>query len=427
VGLLTHDEEIRSKVLSRLEKFHHSRIFWHKTSENPYLHHWNPTQYKLDIAKFADDGFESIFWMDSDTLTYGDMTPFLLRFAESNKQFFFVKDHVMFNSDFTTNWLRERPLSLVPQACFMGFKYSIIKTFFSLWRDVWEKWISPLPFSHFPDPNPNFIGSMFCIEQYALAMALSQFLGEHHLGDDAVMLFERELILLQHNGKMPFDVVTKIPAHLSGSGIGISGISISGLRMMSQLSGLNLSGISGINLSGISGISGINLSGISGISGINLSSINISGLNKLLSELNISGLSGLNLSNISGLNLLSLLASGFELSGINISDLTTRELLARLSSSGLNLSGLNLSGLTLSELEKLLAGSSINLSGMDFKYLQQGFADTSAPFYSNVTLIDKFGNSFIHYYHQNFEPLKEGTAEGGQFSEFFKDQTKKTQ
>ena len=50
-------------------------------------------------------------------------------------------------------------------------------------------------------------------------MALAQFLGQHNLGDDAVMLFERELLLLQHDGRMSIDVVTKIPTHLAGTSV----------------------------------------------------------------------------------------------------------------------------------------------------------------------------------------------------------------
>jgi len=293
--------------------------------------------------------------------------------------------------------------------------FSIIHPFFALWRDVWSQWITPLPFSQFPDPNPGFIGSMFCIEQYALAVALSQFLGEHHLGDDAVMLFERELILLQHDGRMSFDVVTKIPAHLSGGSVlGIS--SISGLSLITRLSGLRLSGL---NLSGVS-FPELN------ISGLNTSALNISGVT---SGLNLSGLSGINLMsllasgynlsglNLSGINLSGLNISGLNLSGINLSGLTTEEILQRLNLSGLNLSGQNLLGLTLSDIQKLLIGTTVNLSGVDYKYLQQDI-DTSSP-YPNLTLIDKFGNSFIHYYHQNFEPLKDGAIQGGTFSELF--------
>jgi len=351
--------------------------------------------------------------MDSDTLTYHDMTPFLLQFAESNKQFFFVKDHVMFNSDFVANWTLHRPLGVVPQACFMGFKFSIIRPFFSLWRNIWEQWISPLPFANFPDPNPNFVGSMFCIEQYALAMALAQFLGDNYLGEDAVMLFERELILLQHSGQLSFDIVTKIPGSLVGAAAlsGVSGLNLSGIGY--RISGVNVSGLgSGINLSGlaVSGLlqafSGLNISGIT--SGLNLSGISVSGF---LASLNVSGgFSGLS---VSGLQYLLGLARN--VSGINVSALSISELIARLGISGLNLSGINMSGLTLSELEKLIAGGTVNLSGVDFKYLQGADAST----YSNLTLIDKFGNSFIHYYNQNFDSLKEGSMQGGQFSELF--------
>jgi len=421
VGILTHDEEVRDMVFSKLNPIHHGRLLWHKTSETPYFPGWNPTQYKLDIAKFADDGFECIFWMDSDTVTFGDMTQFLLPFVESNKQFLFVKDHVMFNSEFMSNWSRERPVGLVPQACFMGFKYSIVRPFFALWKQVWERWITPHPFANYPDPNPNFIGSMFCIEQYALAMALAQFLGDHNLGEDAVMLFERELILLQHDGKLSFDLVSKIPSSLSG------GFSISGLSGL-YLSGVSLSGL-GYNISGLKvGPSGLNVSGLTRLmSGLNISGltsgINISGLYSGISGLNVSGPSGLNIlayllaSGASGLNL-----SGLGISGINLSGLSTEELFSRLSMSGINLSGLNLSGLTVSELERLLAGASVNLSGIDYKYLQGTPGDISSPFQSNMTLVDKFGNSFIHYYHQNFEPLKEGTLQGGSFPAYFAQQ-----
>jgi hypothetical protein len=283
-----------------------------------------------------------------------------------------------------------------------------------------------MPFSKYPDPNPNFVGSMFCIEQYALAMALAQFLGDYNLGDDAVMLFERELILLQHDGRMSFDVVSKLPT-ISGGFSGISGLQLSGLN----LSGLNLSGLnlSGINVSGLSqsfsGLSisgsGINISGL--LAGLNISGINTSGVNisGLLESTNISGInvsggfSGLNISGVSGLNLLAyalssglsgLNLSGLGASSINLSGLSTEELLARLNISGL--SGLNVSGLTLGQLEHMFAGATVDLTGVDYKYLQGTPSEVSSPFYPNLTLVDKFGNSFIHYYNQNFEPSKEG-------------------
>jgi len=415
VGLLTHDSETHSRVLSNIDPRHHARIVWRQTSEVPHLLNWNPTQYKLDIAKFVADGFENIFWMDSDTLTYEDMTHFLLRFAESNKQFFFVKDHVMQNSDFVANWTKERALTLIPQACFMGFKYNIIEPFFSLWRNIWEKWISPLPFTNFADPNPNFIGSMFCIEQYALAMALAHFLDENFLGDDGLMLFERELILLQHNhvGRLPFEVLTQLPTSISGVS-SISGLNLSGLR----LSGVNLSGLgfplnmSALNISGLN-VSGLNLSAFN-ISALNVSGLNVSGVN--ISGLNLSGLGSSSslqylialASNTSGINVSGLSVSG---SGLNLSGISVEQLLSNLNVSGVNLSGINLSALTLSEFERLLARGSIDLSAIDYKYLQSG---PIVP--TNLAIVDKFGNSFIHYYNQNFEPVKEGARQTDLFN-----------
>ena len=82
----------------------------------------------------------------------------------------------MYDKDFLERWksagLAE---TLVPQACFMGFKACIIKDFFKLWQSHWNKWITPKPFAEIPDPRPNFIGSAFCCEQYALGCALAEF------------------------------------------------------------------------------------------------------------------------------------------------------------------------------------------------------------------------------------------------------------
>jgi len=273
---------------------------------------------------------------------------------------------------------------------------------------------------------------MFCIEQYALAMALAEFLGEHHLGDDAVMLFERELILLQHDGRMSFDVVTKIPAHLSGGSM-MEISNISGLSLIYRLSGLNLSNLSG------SGISGLGLSQLlsqfstSGpnISGLQLSSLNLSGINlssQDQSTLNVLAQLGRSIygSTLSGLNLSGLNLSGLNLSGLNISGLSLMEILERMNLSGINFSGLNISGLTMSENQKLMIGTAVNLSGIDYKLLQQG-VDTSMQStpYNDLTLVDNFGNSFIHYYHQNFEPLKDGALQGGTFPELFSKEVKK--
>lgn len=83
---------------------------------------------------------------------------------------------------FTVQWTWK----LIPQACLMGFKAEIIDSLFSLWKAVfclifspigkhWKDWISPKPFAKYRDPNPKFLGSEFCIEQYALGFAINDF------------------------------------------------------------------------------------------------------------------------------------------------------------------------------------------------------------------------------------------------------------
>eukprot|EP01102_Stenamoeba_stenopodia_P002945 TRINITY_DN12881_c0_g1_i1.p1 TRINITY_DN12881_c0_g1~~TRINITY_DN12881_c0_g1_i1.p1 ORF type:complete len:448 (-),score=100.96 TRINITY_DN12881_c0_g1_i1:55-1398(-) len=173
-GLLTHSAEIEKRVVDAIPSQYRNRIHTRRTSSKPYFENWNPTQYKLDIQKFKDD-FTTIFWMDSDSIVIGDMTDFLLDFARSEDSLFFVPDHVMSQEDFCTRWRKQRPLTLIPQACLMGFKSSIIESFFKVWKSVWEEWITPFPFARFEDPNPNFPGSAFCIEQYALAVTISYF------------------------------------------------------------------------------------------------------------------------------------------------------------------------------------------------------------------------------------------------------------
>jgi len=61
---------------------------------------WNPTQYKLDLVKFADK-YETIVWLDSDVIVYEDMTSLLHEFQSSPKQYAFTKDHVMLTKNFT--------------------------------------------------------------------------------------------------------------------------------------------------------------------------------------------------------------------------------------------------------------------------------------------------------------------------------------
>jgi len=138
----------------------------------PHFQNWNPTQYKLDIRKFAPE-FASIFWLDSDTIVYKDLTSLLYEFHTSTCKVAFLKDHVCFNPQFLNNWVGSNKKDpFVPQACFMGFKYDIVDEFFGLWENLWRAWIEPAPFANFPNPVPSFAGSAFCTEQYALGMVL---------------------------------------------------------------------------------------------------------------------------------------------------------------------------------------------------------------------------------------------------------------
>lgn len=141
-----------------------------------YTHHfdWNPTQYKLDIIQFADK-FKTIIWLDSDILVHRDITNFLLSFHRSNKNYAFTLDHVNHSEDFRRRWVGNRDSMFVPQACFMGFKAEAMKPFFEEWEKKWKEWIHPFPFANYPDPNPSFPHSQFCIEQYALGQVIEVF------------------------------------------------------------------------------------------------------------------------------------------------------------------------------------------------------------------------------------------------------------
>ncbi|CAF1286841.1 unnamed protein product [Adineta ricciae] len=176
VGLLVMNEDTKSLVLNNIGRQYHYRILCKSISSSPILKDWNLTQYKLDIIKFSYDGFEEIYWMDSDTVIYNNMTSSLHDFRSSSQMFYFILDHVMYDTNFMKKWCEQHPLAMIPQACFMGFKSTVISSFFSLWKQAWIKWIEPQPFSVYQDPNPSFPGSAFCIEQYALGNAVYQFL-----------------------------------------------------------------------------------------------------------------------------------------------------------------------------------------------------------------------------------------------------------
>ena len=130
-GLLTHDKRTFDAVMEHIPSTFHHRIVHRYTSSEPHFPSWNPTQYKLDIEQFSDS-FDSIIWMDSDTITTRNLQHFLLEFTESTALFYLVKDHVNFDDNFKRNW-RDNVFpkyTMIPQACVMGFKSSIIRDFF---------------------------------------------------------------------------------------------------------------------------------------------------------------------------------------------------------------------------------------------------------------------------------------------------------
>lgn len=201
-GLLTHDDATAQKVLGTLAPSQRHRVLTKLTSSTPHFDNWNPTQYKLDIAQYAE-AFETIFWFDSDTITFGDMTEFLTTFAASDARFYMTPDHVNSDAEFAKSWLeRVGQPCVVPQACLMGFKDSVITHFFTFWEAIWKHWITPKPFANFGDPNPTFAGSEFCIEQYALGQSLAY--KEEWIRD--VMWFRRDPLAVPKSGAVPNNV-----------------------------------------------------------------------------------------------------------------------------------------------------------------------------------------------------------------------------
>jgi len=132
---------------------------------------WNPTQHKLDIAEFFDE-FETVFWLDSDVIVFRDLTPHLVEFHHSSYEYAFVRDRVNDYDEFKRLWTRTANYYFVPQACIMGFKKSSYQNIFASWEKYWKEWITPHTFAKYQDPYPSFYNSWFCVEQYALGMAI---------------------------------------------------------------------------------------------------------------------------------------------------------------------------------------------------------------------------------------------------------------
>lgn len=196
VGILVPNEAIRLEVSSKLSSEDMSRVRFKMTSAEPHLAAWNPTQHKLDIALFADD-FDYVFWMDADTITVANVDYFFKEFVSTSYKFWFIPDHSLADSVFVDNWKSTFQVSpFVPQACFMGFKSSILKQFFDIWKSKWQQWIFPSPFNRFPDPRPHFPGSEFCTEQYALGNSIEQFEAENKSAREDIFVISRTTLPL---------------------------------------------------------------------------------------------------------------------------------------------------------------------------------------------------------------------------------------
>ncbi|CAF1294794.1 unnamed protein product [Didymodactylos carnosus] len=178
IGILVMDDDTKIVMMNNIDRKYHYRVICKRTSKSPLIKDWNPTQYKLDIIKFSHDGFQEVYWMDSDTIVYKDMTSSLYAFRLSTQLFYFILDHVMYDNCFMSKWHEQHRDTFIPQACFMGFKSSSMTLFFSLWKQAWDTWTQPQAFSSYKDPNPTFPGSAFCIEQYALGNAVHNFIVE---------------------------------------------------------------------------------------------------------------------------------------------------------------------------------------------------------------------------------------------------------
>ncbi|CAF1492807.1 unnamed protein product [Didymodactylos carnosus] len=104
IGLLVMEDDMKMLMMNNIDQKYHYRIICKQTSKSPLIKDWNPTQYKLDIIKFSHDGFQEVYWMDSDTIVYKDMTSSLYAFRLFTQVFYFILDHVMYHNCFMRKW-----------------------------------------------------------------------------------------------------------------------------------------------------------------------------------------------------------------------------------------------------------------------------------------------------------------------------------
>lgn len=191
---------------------------------------WNPTQHKLDIELFGDT-YDFVLWVDSDTVAFSDVGKLVSDFAKTSCQFALVEDLVTSKPNFQQRWAAATGSTnlkpFVPQTALMLFRKSAFARVFPTWESIWRKWIEPAPFAHYGDPDPAFQGSAFCIEQYALGLALEQL---SLLSDTVMYRIPRRQILFKDVGA-------------GGNGVGNGTFSV---PLSSLVGGVNTSGAASI-------------------------------------------------------------------------------------------------------------------------------------------------------------------------------------
>jgi hypothetical protein len=111
-------------------------------------------------------------------LQYADVNEVVRTFASGSALLGLVEDLVTSKPHFRQRWTAatgsNAPRPFVPQTALMIFRRAAFARLFGQWESIWRKWIEPAPFAYYGDPDPAFHGSAFCIEQYALGLALEQ-------------------------------------------------------------------------------------------------------------------------------------------------------------------------------------------------------------------------------------------------------------
>jgi len=139
--------------------------------------------------------------VDSDTVSYSDLNQLINDFARSHAVVALVEDLVTSKPNFRARWSAATGSTnmqpFVPQTALMLFKKTGFSRLLPTWESIWRKWIEPVPFAYYGDPDPAFHGSAFCIEQYALGLALEQL---NMLSDGSLFVIPRREIIFKDVG-----------------------------------------------------------------------------------------------------------------------------------------------------------------------------------------------------------------------------------